>query len=134
MVVKDYLGVIHKDKLVGETFEESASIDQLRKGGKFLGDLIKARQLKVAVMCWISSSTLPLDPKVYNQVHTLYKNDMFWKIMNKKDSLPPLLVNQPTAMELALIAVAKATGGKEEVNLVKSAETSMVANQQLQQM
>lgn len=43
MVVKDYLEVIHKDKVVGETFEESATIDQLRKAGKFLGDLIKAR-------------------------------------------------------------------------------------------
>lgn len=85
-------------------------------------------------MCWISNSTLPLDPKVYNQVHTLYKNDMFWKIMNKKDSLPPLLVNQPTALETALAAVkaaeakAKKESGIEEVNPVKSAETSMVAN------
>lgn len=43
MVAKDFLEVIHKEKLNGDTFEEGASIDQLRKCSKFLADLIKAR-------------------------------------------------------------------------------------------
>jgi hypothetical protein len=90
MLVKDYLEVILKEKLNGETFEEGASIDQLRKCSKFLADLIKARQLKVALMCWISCSTLPMEPKEYNFIFTQYKNDIFWKIMNKKDSLPAI--------------------------------------------
>jgi ribonuclease HIII len=52
--------------------------------------LIKARQLKVALMSWISCSTLPLDPKIYNFIFKQYKNDIFWKIMHKKDSLPAI--------------------------------------------
>ncbi len=43
MLVKDYLEVIHKEKLQGETIEEGADIEQLKKCSKFLADLIKAR-------------------------------------------------------------------------------------------
>jgi hypothetical protein len=90
MLVQDYLEVIHKEKLSGDSFEEGASLDQLKKGTRFLSDLIKARQLKSAYMCWIGGSTVPLDPKVYQQLNVQYKNDIFWKIMNKKDSLPAI--------------------------------------------
>ena len=41
--MKDYLEIIHKEKLNGESFEDGASIDQLHKCNKFLSDLIKAR-------------------------------------------------------------------------------------------
>jgi hypothetical protein len=66
LLAKEYLEIINKEKLIGETFEEGVNIDHLKKSGKFLSDLVKARQLKVALMCWISSSTLPIDPQVYN--------------------------------------------------------------------
>ena len=90
ILVIDFLDNIHKEKVSHEGFEEQVSLDQLRKSSKFLSDLIKARQLKVALMQWIAESTLPIDPEVYNQVFQQYKNDIFWKIMNKKDSLPPI--------------------------------------------
>jgi hypothetical protein len=60
-LLKDYLEVIHREKLNNDSFEE-ATIDQLRKSTRFLGDLIKARQLREALMCWISNSTIPKDP------------------------------------------------------------------------
>ena len=100
MLVIDYLDVIHKEKIANEYFEEQATVEQLRKCSKFLGDLCKARQLKVALMCWISRSTLPMDPAVYNQVFQQYKNDIFWKVMNKKDSLPPITNNRPDHLAL----------------------------------
>ena len=62
----DYLDNIHKEKIVEDVFEETATLDQLRKCSKFISDLIKARQLKVALMQWIAGSTLPMDPEVYN--------------------------------------------------------------------
>lgn len=126
MLVKDYLEVIHKEKINGETFEEGATLDQLKKCSKFLGDLIKARQLKVALMCWISCSTLPLDPTVYNQIFSQYKNDIFWKIMNKKDSLPPLGGLKQMENE---IASGKGASGQDTA--LKKAEGSMIQNQQL---
>jgi hypothetical protein len=66
LLVIEYLDVIHKEKISNENFEEIASVEQLRKGAKFLYDLCKARQLKVALMQWIAGSTLPMDPQVYN--------------------------------------------------------------------
>ena len=71
-------------------------------------------------MQWIAGSTLPIDPEVYNNVFQQYKNDIFWKIMNKKDSLPPIG------------GIGKSDEGKgvqESAN--KKAENSMVQNQQL---
>lgn len=91
-----------------------------------MSDLIKARQLKSALMCWISSSTLPLDPKVYNYIFTQYKNDIFWKIMNKKDSLPPVGGLKQFEAEVASQA-AKAQAGTESA--LKKAEGSMIQNQ-----
>ena len=87
--IMDYLEVIHREKLANDCFEE-ATIEQLRKSSRFLGDLIKARQLREALMCWMSNSTIPKDPNVYNRLFLEYKNDIFWKIMNKKDTLPPI--------------------------------------------
>jgi hypothetical protein len=95
----------------------------LRKSSKFLSDLIKARQLKVALMQWIAGSTLPIDPEVYNMVFQQYKNDIFWKIMNKKDSLPP--IGGTSKADEAKAAQASAN---------KKAENSMVQNQQLTMM
>lgn len=66
IIAKDYLEVIHREKLTSDSFEEGATIDQLRKSSRFLTDLIKARQLKTALMCWLSNSTLPMDPQSYN--------------------------------------------------------------------
>ena len=124
MLVKDFMEVIHKEKV--ESLEDTATIDQMRKSTKFLADLIKARQLKTALMCWMSSSTLPLDPKVYNQVFTQYKNDIFWKIMSKKETLPS--VGGLKAMESEMQAAASKAAAKED-NPNKRAEGSMVQNQ-----
>ena len=68
MLAIDYLDVIHKEKIPNEQFEEQVTVEQLKKCSKFLGDLCKARQLKVALMCWISRSTLPMDPEIYNYI------------------------------------------------------------------
>jgi hypothetical protein len=68
ILVVDFLDNIHKEKVPQEAFEEAASIEQVKKCNKFLSGLIKARQLKVSLMQWISGSTLPIDPDVYNQV------------------------------------------------------------------
>jgi len=71
-------------------------------------------------MCWISSSTLPMDPKVYNYIFTQYKNDIFWKIMNKKDSLPPLIKNSDVP------EVGGAGKGSGQDSQLKKAEGSMI--------
>jgi hypothetical protein len=61
--LKDYLEIIHKE--VVDFNEEGLSLDNLKKYKKFLQDLIQAKQLKNALIIWLSKSTLPLDPKVY---------------------------------------------------------------------
>jgi hypothetical protein len=43
MLAIDFLDVIHKEKIPNELFEEQATVEQLRKCSKFLGDLCKAR-------------------------------------------------------------------------------------------
>jgi len=43
LLAKEYLEIINKEKLTGEIFEEGANIDHLKKSGKFLSDLVKAR-------------------------------------------------------------------------------------------
>ncbi len=55
-----------------------------------------------------------MDPKVYNQIFTQYKNDIFWKIMHKKDSLPPVGGLKQLEQEAAQQAsMAAAAGGKQ---------------------
>jgi hypothetical protein len=70
-------------------------------------------------MQWISCSTLPMDPEVYNQIFQQYKNDIFWKVMNKKDSLPPLGGGGKNE--------ADSKSGPESAN--KKAENSMIQKQ-----
>jgi hypothetical protein len=50
VLVIDFLDNIHKEKVPAEAFEEVATLEQIRKCNKFISDLIKARQLKVALM------------------------------------------------------------------------------------
>lgn len=62
-----------------------------------------------------------MDPKVYNYIFTQYKNDIFWKIMNKKDSLPPLI----KASDFNEVSNAKGGAGE---SALKKAEGSMIQN------
>ena len=84
--LKDYLEVIHRDSV--DFNEEGLQLGHLKKCKKFLSELIQGKQLKNALICWLSNSTIPLDPKVYQTYLQQYKNDIFWKIMNMKDQLP----------------------------------------------
>lgn len=80
----------------------------------------------------MSISTIPKDPKVYNRLFLDYKNDIFWKIMNKKDSLPPIgnvKEMQADAATAARTAAIAAQMGADTHN--KKAEGSMIQNQQL---
>ena len=63
-------------------------------------------------MCWISRSTLPMDPEMYNYIFQQYKNDIFWKVMNKKDSLPP--IGGSGRPDIVAIADPKAGAGGEK--------------------
>ena len=56
---------MHKEQ--ADFQEEGLNLDTLKKCKKFLSDLIQAKQLKNALIVWLSVSTVPLDPKVYNQ-------------------------------------------------------------------
>ena len=60
--LKDYMSIIHKELL---SDNEGMTLEQIKKCKKVLGDFIQAKQLKQASICWISNSTLPLDPDVY---------------------------------------------------------------------
>ncbi|CDW83349.1 UNKNOWN [Stylonychia lemnae] len=125
---KDYLEIIHQEVIENE---EAMNVQSLKKVKKFLGELIQAKQLKNALICWLANSTLPTDTKIYQSYLQQYKNDIFWKIMYQKDQLPSVYGHaqqqhqqqqqQKTQQSLEL-------QGKERN---KQAEQTMLLNQQL---
>ncbi len=77
--------------LKSATSEAAYNLNQILDAKKFLNENTQALLLKNALICWFENSAMPSDLEQYDRFQDSFRQNFFWKQLEKKEELSKIL-------------------------------------------